>query len=271
MSKIHPSVGEGMSHQDMISFWDQYSECYSSMQQGDIPDRIVGRLFELGMLRKDDSVMELGSGPGTYSLRMAPRLRILTCMDSSERMLVRLSKGAESMGLHNIELFCKDWSKYVPRKGYDACIATLCPGTGSPESIERMEKTARRSCILVSWVTNHGDDLNARVWQALGKDYGYDFRDSTVVQDYLTGIGREPIVEFFRTGIEMDIPVEELVKKEESAFRPYGINEGIGDIVRSILEPESDGGVVHYSAENEMKMICWNVPDPYDYVIGIQS
>ncbi|MGN1044667.1 MAG: class I SAM-dependent methyltransferase [Candidatus Methanomethylophilaceae archaeon] len=258
MSDVHPFDGERKGYDEKLRFWDDYADVYSSMQQGDIPVRIVDRLMELGMLESTDEVLEIGSGPGTYSLVMAPRVAALTCMDTSPRMLERLSSGASSRGIGNISCVLQDWNAYVPDMGFDACIATLCPGSGTPESISRMEATARRSCILVSWITNHGDDLGSEIWKRMGKDYGYDFRKSTEVQDRLRDSGRDPHVEFFKTRIETDIPISALIAKEESAFRAHGVDADIASIVRDIVGPELDGDILHYSAENEMKLICWN-------------
>ena len=258
MSDIHPSIGESKNHEDMIKFWDDYSDQYSGVQQGDIPRRIVDRLFDLKVLRSEDCVLEVGSGPGTYSLEMAPRVRILTCMDSSPRMLKRLSDRAEAIGLKNIELFLKDWTLYQPRKGYDVCIATLCPGSGNPESIERMEGSARRSCALVSWVDNHGDDLNAAIWKELGKDYGYGFRHSTKTEDWLTDNGRNPRVEILTAHIAVDLNLSDLAQKERSAFSAYGVDIDAEGMIRKILGDELDGDVYHYSAENRMKLIVWD-------------
>ena len=64
-------------------FWDGFSDTYNSDDQGDAPQRIVDSLMESGAVRPDDCVMEVGSGPGTYSLLLAPRVRILVCMDIS--------------------------------------------------------------------------------------------------------------------------------------------------------------------------------------------
>ncbi|MCQ2079089.1 MAG: class I SAM-dependent methyltransferase [archaeon] len=257
MSDTHPFVGQGTSYADSLRFWDMYSEQYSGMQQGDIPERVVRRLLEVGAMTPDDEVLEIGSGPGTYSLRIAPEVRELTCLDTSPRMLDRLFGRAGEMGLDNIRRLDMDWRDYDDPGSKDLCIATLCPGSGSPESIGRMESTSRRSCALVSWVMNHGDDLNAMIWQYLGKDYGYGFRSSTAVQDWLRDNGREPEVEFLKTTIDADIPVQNLIAKEESAFRAHGIDAPIGDIVRDILKDELDGDILHYHAVNEMKLIYW--------------
>lgn len=256
MTKQAPFQGEKMTPQQVIEFWNDYADNYSSLQQGDMPERIIERLFEAEVLKPEYSVLEVGSGPGTYSLKLAPRVRILTCMDSSENMLDILFKSVREKGFTNVERFLADWNKYTPKKGYDACIATLCPGSGSEESLIRMEKSARRICIIVSWYANHGDDLNEKIWKELGRDYSYDIRKSTGVQDWLRENGREFKLEMFNTHIIQDVHLAEMIKREKSAFKAYGQRD-VEDIVRNLLEPYTKDGIVHFDHVNEMKLIYW--------------
>ncbi|MGN0098100.1 MAG: hypothetical protein ACI38Y_02090, partial [Candidatus Methanomethylophilaceae archaeon] len=102
MSNVHPFEGEKMGHGDTLRFWDDYADVYTSMQQGDIPQRVVRILLDEGYLTEDSTVLELGSGPGTYSLLVAPCVKRLTCMDTSPRMLDRLMVSASERGIGNI-------------------------------------------------------------------------------------------------------------------------------------------------------------------------
>ena len=72
-----------MANECDTEFWEGISDIYSADDQGDTPQRIVDRLFDTGSVQESDCVLEIGSGPGTYSLLLAPRVRILVCMDSS--------------------------------------------------------------------------------------------------------------------------------------------------------------------------------------------
>lgn len=255
--RIHPFDGEKLSYEQGLKFWDDYSDQYSGFQQGDIPRRIVKHLLEEGIMDSGDSVLEIGSGPGTYSLEIAPLVSSITCLDTSPRMLERLRRSAEELGLGNMDLRVQDWNEFSSVKEYDVAMATLCPGSGSPGSIERMESASRRSCVLVSWLENHGDNLNASIWNELGREYGYGFRKSTAVQDWLKDNGRDPTVEFFHTTVVSDIPLEAVVAKERSAFRTYGLEGEAEKITRRLLEPEVVDGIWHYEATNSMKLIHW--------------
>ena len=79
-----------MANECDTEFWEGMSDVYSADDQADAPQRIVDRLFDTGSITGSDCVLEVGAGPGTYSLLLAHRVRILVCMDSSETMLDRL-------------------------------------------------------------------------------------------------------------------------------------------------------------------------------------
>ena len=82
----HPFDRLGMGRSERIGFWDGYADSYSSFQQGDIPGRIVRRLADIGFVSEDSSVLEIGSGPGTYSFPLAEAAGSVLCLDSSPRM-----------------------------------------------------------------------------------------------------------------------------------------------------------------------------------------
>lgn len=238
-------------------FWEDISGTYSSDDQGDAPRRIVDSLLESGAVRPDDCVMEIGSGPGTYSLPLAQRVRILVCMDSSEGMLERLGASAAGMGIGNIERFHKDWSTYVPRKGYDFCLATLLPGSASDDSMRRMEGTARRGCAVLAWERLGWDDVTTSVSYSLGLERHGPVRGTEFFEDWLSCNRRDFSIERFPIGLTREIPLEKAVESECAKFRAFGIIDGVEDAVKDALSPYTDGGMVRFETENVLRMVRW--------------
>ncbi len=224
-------------------FWDDFAERYSAMEQGGIPQRIIDRLSESGFIGPESSVLEIGSGPGTYSNLLEPVVGSLVCLDSSPRMLDRLrASGCQA------ECILQDWSAYVPDRTFDCCIASLCPGSDSPESIERMESCASNR-IIISWVENHGDDITEMVWRALGKE---PERRPGSVRGWLEENGREPIVEQFETRVVADIEVNDIVEMQRSYF----LARGEGD-VKEIVEDMFGCGSIHVEHTNIIEAVRW--------------
>lgn len=91
MSK-HPFEGEGFDRDRALRFWDDIAFDYEGCaMQGSIPGRIVQRLCDMGVLGPGTDAIEFGCGPGTYSIPISKRVRSLTCVDTSEKMLSLLS------------------------------------------------------------------------------------------------------------------------------------------------------------------------------------
>ena len=255
----HPFDRLGMSRSERIGFWDGYADSYSSFQQGDIPGRIVRRLAEIGFVSEDSSVLEIGSGPGTYSLPLAEAAGSVLCLDSSPRMLARLEEEAVTRGLGNIRTRVAEWPDMDLEGTFDLCIAALCPGVCDGTSVRRMEGLSSNGCAMVNWVENHGDDLNAAVWRALGRDCGSGFRKRSPALDWLRENGREIVIEEFVTDVSADIPVRSLAEREDAYFRSVGMDVDTEPIVREALRDFIEDDVYRYRARNRMRFAYWRV------------
>ena len=253
----HPFDRLGMDRSERIGFWDGYADSYSSFQQGDIPGRIVRRLADIGFVSEDSSVLEIGSGPGTYSLPLAEAAGSVLCLDSSPRMLTRLEDEAGTRGLDNIRTRVAEWPDMELEEKFDLCIAALCPGVCDGTSVRRMEELSSDGCAMVNWVENHGDDLNAAIWSALGRDCGSGFRKRSPALDWLRENGREVVIEEFETEVSADIPVRSLAEREDAYFRSVGIDADTEPIVREALRNRIEGDVCHYRARNRMRLVYW--------------
>lgn len=245
---------------DMI-FWDRVSDVYDSDDQGDAPGRVIDRLFETGMLEANDCVLEVGSGPGTYSIPLAQRVRIVVCMDSSAGMLDRIFTTARGMGLTNMERFHKDWGTYMPRKGYDVCIATLLPGSEKPESMLRMEGAARRGCAILSWDRLGHDDITKMILNNLGIDTSDNSRGCTAFEDWLTDNGRDFGVDRFDIHVNREYPFGMIAEREEAMVRAMGAEGDVAAAVRNALDGFAEDGAVRITSDNVLKMVRWKSPE----------
>ena len=253
----HPFEGEGFDHRRSIRFWDDIANDYEGgIMQGDIPERIISSLFDRGILTSDSEVLELGCGPGTYSAPLSERVRALTCGDTSERMLSILSKRCLN---GNIRTILGDFMTADYGGRYDAVMMTLCPGTGSPDGIRRVESLSKGWCIHIMWVDNTWDDIHAEVWKKLGKDYSFDGRKVRIMEMNLESLGRDYDVSEFTADIHWELPADELIEREKRTFSVYGPYDA-ESAIREVLSDHIDGDVFSFDCRNVMKMITWRSP-----------
>lgn len=249
-----------MANECDTEFWEGISDIYSADDQGDTPQRIVDRLFDTGSVQESDCVLEVGSGPGTYSLLLAPRVRILVCMDSSATMLDRLFANREVLEGCRVERFHQDWSEYKPSKGYDFCFASLLPRSASDSSMERMEGAARRGCAIVCWESRWGDSLTKAVSERLGAEVRSPPRGSAFYEDWLSDHHRDFHIERFPTMSYRTVPLRSLVESEVRRFGMYGVEGDVAGAVTDLLSRETEDGMVRVKAENVLRLVRWECP-----------
>ncbi len=250
-----------MANECDTEFWDGMSDVYFADDQGDTPRRIIDRLFDTDSVRESDCVLEVGAGPGTYSLLLAPRVRVLVCMDSSSAMLDRLFANKDALEGCRVERFHQDWSSYNPNKGYDFCFASLLPRSASGSSMERMEGAARRGCAIVCWESRWGDTLTRAVSERLGAGIKTPDRGSSFYEDWLSDHHRDFHIERFPTTAYRTVSLESIVDSEVRRFVMYGVEGDVAGTVTDLLAHDTEDGMVRIKAENVLRLVRWECPE----------
>ncbi len=253
---IHPLDGN-MPESEKVKFWDVFSETYSSEQQGKMPQRIVEWLAEIDVIGDDKEILEIGSGPGTYSFILSGFSKTVSCLDSSGKMLDRLFATAKTKGIDNLERIEADWNTYETERQWDTVASTLCSGLGTLGSIEHMDRLSKGNCVIISWVKNHGDDLQSEIWSKLGKNYSYRKRSTDAIKNILETSGRKIQSREFSDDIKIEIPVEEAIRKHTGTFSVFGLEREARTAAGEILAHHSTDGIYRYSAVNTLRATVW--------------
>ncbi|HKM14067.1 MAG TPA: class I SAM-dependent methyltransferase [Candidatus Methanomethylophilaceae archaeon] len=253
---VHPLDGN-MPESEKIKFWDAFSETYTSEQQGRMPQRIVEWLAEIDVIGNDKDLLEIGSGPGTYSLIMSKFSKTVSCLDSSGKMLDRLFATAKKEGINNLERMETDWNTYNTERRWDTVVSALCSGLGTPESIDRMDSLSKGNCVIISWVENHGDDIQSEIWSKLGKDYSYRKRSTNDIVNMLESSGRKVVTREFSDEIKIEIPVEEAIRKQTGTFSVFGLEKEARVAAEEVLAHYSVDGLYKYEAVNTLRATVW--------------
>lgn len=250
----HPFDGEGFDREKAIQFWDDIAYDYEGgMMQGDIPVQILDHLMEKGILTEGSEVVEFGCGPGTYTIPLSERVRSVTCVDTSERMLSMLKERCASTNILPIK---GDFMTVSLGRRFDVSVMSLCPGSGSIDAIHRAESVAKDWCIHIMWLVNSWDDVGAAVWKELGKDYSFEKRKSGVVEGNLNALGRDYVVKEFTTDIHVEAPAESVIEREKRRFAYYGPYNA-EEALYKVFGDRIHGDKFRFDCTNRMKLIYW--------------
>lgn len=88
--------------------WDQKAQ---KITVGQLGDSYTKQLLQAMDLRSNDSLLDVGCGPGTIAVLAAAHVSQVYGLDYSRGMLEKLKENALYYNTHNIKTLCKDWDE----------------------------------------------------------------------------------------------------------------------------------------------------------------
>lgn len=104
--------------------WNSVAVGYDEVVFGQIPE-LTEAAIELLSAEKEDTVLDVATGPGTLAVRLAPRVHRVVAVDFAEAMLERLRLHVMQKHLHNLEVKLMDGEQLEFDDGSFDCAASL--------------------------------------------------------------------------------------------------------------------------------------------------
>ena len=90
------------SEQDVRQFFEKIADKWEEISSGIYDHSIINKLIDSGLLNKDMTVLDYGSGDGFISRGIASHVGKIIAMDMSGSMLDELERKAKQQGIANI-------------------------------------------------------------------------------------------------------------------------------------------------------------------------
>ncbi len=129
-----------MQERGKESFWDRKAETFPRYEPGDdtYEAGMLARIRESGVDFRGRTVLDVGSGSGMYTLRLAREAERVTAVDISGEMLRFLREDAEKLGLGNIEYVHSTWDDFQSDETFDVVFCSMTPAIESEESRRKL-------------------------------------------------------------------------------------------------------------------------------------
>jgi hypothetical protein len=104
--------------------WDKRADSFARRNMKSV---YVDRFLEILIPQQNMTILDFGSGPGTLTIPLAQKVKKVTAVDFSEKMIERLKKEAAHENLHNIEAIQGSWEDDWQQLGihpHDVTIAS---------------------------------------------------------------------------------------------------------------------------------------------------
>ncbi|WP_022664563.1 class I SAM-dependent methyltransferase [Desulfospira joergensenii] len=246
------------------NFYDRVSDVWDrmagiSLASGQEMARV---LFSQGVLSAQNSILELGCGPGNLSMALAGYGCRVTAVDLSHGMIRALENKIQTRGITGIQPLAADWNTLDSAPGHDLVMAAFFPEACHPQGISRMETLAEQTCVLVLGNGTQAFPLYREIWtRVMDLPCPQSWGHLTCAENFLRQTGRHPDLYTLRIPAVLDIEYH----RAREYFRAYFAMFGCSGLH---LDKTIDGVLAHYikndhiflEGESGVSMVCWAVP-----------
>ena len=141
------------------------------------PETVAGILRSHGLLRKDQTVLDVGCGEGVFAAEAARTAGHVTGLDLSPARCEEARQRAARLGLGNVRLIAGDFLEFDPEKEgepaqYDLVVASQVPAANAYTGFRKIQAMSRGSCFLSCPVGFTEPLLREIAARAAGEDPG---------------------------------------------------------------------------------------------------
>lgn len=155
-------------HDVSAAKWDKKAEKFADTFV-EKANSYTTQLLTLMDIENEDSVLDIGCGPGTLAIPLAKRCQHVYALDFSPRMLELLKRYQQQLNLPNITLLQQSWQEdwhKVPQA--DVVIASRSTLVGDlDDAIEKLTAKAKKRVYLTAITDRHF--LDNDIFTAIGR------------------------------------------------------------------------------------------------------
>lgn len=167
------SVGKGSPGAvAWADFWNLAAERYAfrNRQALDFHEAVIGLLEREGVIHPGSVVLDVGCGPGTYTIPLARRVNKVVGLDNAQAMLDVLQREASFYQVADrIEPWLGDWDEFPVAASYDLVLAAKSPAIYDYHSLAKMNRISRGYGCLITFAGAYKLGLRDALWQAVTK------------------------------------------------------------------------------------------------------
>lgn len=257
------------SDAEMIEYWNQfapsYDQIHTSLKRSPRVEKVIAILQEENFISAETDVIDIGCGPGNFSLPLAQICRSVTALDGAPQMCLQLEKRIKALGITNIDLRSRLWEEMdIDQEGmykkYDLAFASMTTAVSDFETLNQMNRVSRKNCCLIFWAENGTNRARQELWQLIFNEDGSGYGMTSVIYPFnlLYSLGYFPKIEFIDSAWSHEETIEEAVESLCRYFWLYSeITPKIKDIVHDYVSSKAVNGLFSRKTEAKLGVVTW--------------
>jgi SAM-dependent methyltransferase len=244
------------------AFWDQYASTYRQINEvlQDDLRKMVALWAGEGLVNRTSRVLDIGCGPGTYTLPLAEAVKEVVALDISMKMLELLSEEAKKRGLQNIIPRQADWEKINCGQEFDLVLAASSPAVYNYTTLMKMNSASRRFCLLLCYARGCRAPLRDFLWRELmGEELQGSAFDISFPFNILYGEGFNPNLRFFSQGYSYAERADVVLENYRAYFNIFGKNgPGVERILEKVIRSMARDNLILENVSYNLAVMWWN-------------
>lgn len=253
------------SIQNPDQFWGKQAPMYNQMAH--MEKKYTANQINAIGADVDDTVLDIGCGPGRITSMIAPRVSHVTAIDASEKMLEYCQTNCKNLGLTNVTTLLLKWEDAILSENiekHDIAIASRSVGM---QDIRKLNRFAKKKAVVICWANAPHIPLildemfknTNDTFQSPSNGFKSDRRlGYNVVFNMVYDLGLDPNISIVEDGFSKNYPSYEEAYDDLRKLRNFD-DEKL-PVFKENLKPlltENEDGSVTFCRETRSFVLWW--------------
>ena len=243
------------------AFWDVFAPTYLKICHAQMPANrtLVRRWKDEGILDAASRVLDIGCGPGTYTLPLGEAAGEVVGLDVAGKMLEALVAEAAKQGLSSIRPLQADWEELETEGEYDLVVAANSPAIRCRKTLLKMKQASRNRCLYLCYAGKLSRTLRHLLWKnIMGEEMQGNAFDITYPFSILYREGHHPHVSFVEQSYTLEESAAKVLENYRAYFRIFGkTGPAVDRILEAGVREYSQNGLVTETVSYKLAIMWW--------------
>ena len=257
-----PATKAGPMDIDPAKMWGAAAEMYNKMAQ--LEREYTENQLDALIITKEDTVLDVGCGPGRLSVPVASRAKSVTSLDVAPQMLAKCQENSDIAGVSNLTTRLLNWDDVKPGENVEKHDVVIASRTTALADLIKLNALAEKYVFILCWTKSpslkevhdslfYGVDDTFRPMPPMNRLLGYN-----VNFNLLYDMGVNPSVKVVTDGFHCDYESREAAYDDLRTLHP--VPEDREEVFRENVDrwlADLPEGGVSFRRETESYVMWW--------------
>ncbi|WP_425447369.1 class I SAM-dependent methyltransferase [Dethiothermospora halolimnae] len=246
--------------------WDFRAKEFNNMidnkeKESKVKDSIDFLISE-NIINKESSVLDIGCGPGRYSIEFSKVVKEIKGIDISPNMINYARENVKKSNIKNASFDVVPWEKIdIEVKGwknkFDLVFVSMCPGIHNKDTLIKMTEASKGYCFLSGFVTRE-DKVRDGINNIISKDKSRKRWGNKIYYGFniLWNMGIYPKIYYKDVEWNKEMDLEDAIKMHTISVKE---DPKLKNDIEKYLNDISQNGIITEYTKAKIGWLIWHV------------